>query len=403
MKNNNDEEFQFLKIKQDTSNSQINKNQNEEISNTKEEEKKIRNSSFEILRIILMNFIILSHILFHTETLPKLDEKNFTKIINGRYIFLRILSNYGKFGDITFMMISGYFSIKRLKFHYIKFILIATETYVYHYLLLFLSFKLKDIYKDIELLRQKNGSIYFPLTSKLGHWFTQHYLILLIFLPYINKGLLSLSHKEYQTLIYLILIFFCILRSLTVVYKIENNIFLANQIIKLLLPYIIGGYISIYDLKFKKFWKIFGIVCFILTIIFEYIFENLAKYYKNYIFILWQNELSLNINSLLLYLSSIGIICLLKDIKIYSKIINFISASVLGIYLIHANKNISPFIYNAWFKTNDYNQENFFIRYVTKSYLIFGICLIIDIIRRYTIGIIIEIILNYIIGLFKNI
>ena len=34
------------------------------------EKPKIRNSSFELLRIILMILIILSHIIFHTKSLP---------------------------------------------------------------------------------------------------------------------------------------------------------------------------------------------------------------------------------------------------------------------------------------------------------------------------------------------
>ena len=69
-------------------------------------------------------------------------------------------------------MISGYFSVKRLDFHYYKFILIATETYTYHYLFLYISFKLIPIYKDISPLQQKNGSMYLPLNTSLGHWFT---------------------------------------------------------------------------------------------------------------------------------------------------------------------------------------------------------------------------------------
>ena len=56
-------------------------------------------------------------------------------------------------------------------------------------------------------------------------------------------------------------------------------------------------------------------------------------------------------------LSSIGLIYFVKDFSYYNKTINFISPSTFGIYLIHANKNIAPFIYNAWFKTNDYNEE----------------------------------------------
>ena len=405
MKENIDEENQILYInKKEKENSEIkkeNKKQNKTILDLKEE-KKIRNSSFEILRIILMIFIAMSHIIFHTKSLPKLDDKNYTKIINKNYIYLRIISNYGKLGDILFIMISGYFSIKRLNFHYIKFILISSETYFYHYIFLFLSFKLKDKYKEIELLKQNKGSFYFPLTNNLGHWFTQNYLLLLIFMPYINTSLLSLNHEKYKALVILIIIFYCIFRGIFSIYQIVSIIFNASHLIKLILPYIIGGYIRLFDLEYKKFWKIFGILCFLLTIIFEIIFDNLAIKYNNYIFIICQNELSLNINSILLFFCSMGVICLFKDIQIYNKFINFISASVLGIYLIHANKNISPFIYNAWYKTNDYNEENFFIRYFSKVFLIFIVCLIIDIIRRYTIELLIVNIITFLENTFKN-
>ena len=407
MKKNEDEEYQSLNIKnnkvkqKNKKKLKMNKDNNIQASNIKLE-KVIRNSSFELLRFILMMFIVLSHILFHTKSLPKLDEKNYKTIINNNYILLRIISNYGKLADITFCMISGYFSIKRLNFHYIKFILIASQIYFYHYLFYYLSFKLKNIYPDIYLLSQKIGSVYFPLTTSLGHWFAQHYLLLLIFMPFINTGLLSLSHEQYKTLVILIIIFYCILRSFFNVFKIENSVFAATQLIKIMLPYFIGGYIRLFDLNNPLFWKILGFICFLLTIIFEFVYEKAAIYYNNYIYILLQNEISLNINSLLLFFCSIGLICMFKDIIIYNKTINFISASVLGVYLIHANKNIAPFIYNGWFKTNDYNQEYFFIKYFTKAFIIFFISLIIDIIRRYTVGVVIKYILFYFINIFKE-
>jgi len=354
----------------------------------------IRNSSFEILRIILMFLIILSHIKYHTKSLPHLKNNNYHKLINNKYILLRIISNYGKFGDIVFIMISGYFSLKRIKFHYIKFILIASETYTYHYLLLYISNKLKYIYKDIKYFETDKISQYFPLISSTGHWFTQHYLLILIFMPFINTGLLNLTHKQYKILVILILIFYCLIKAFINICNISSKLFSVTQFLKLLMPYIIGGYIRIYDSKYLLFWKISGILFFILTIIFEILFDNLAIKYNEFLWIIIQNELSLQLYSIFPILSSIGIICLFKDFKIYNKIINFISASVLGIYLIHANKNIAPFIYNSIFKTNDYIGEYFFFKYFLKAIIIFVLCLLIDIIRRFTIGFFIEIILK---------
>ena len=402
MSNNFDDEIQSLNINQNNKIQEINQTQNKEASTSKEG-KKIRNSSFEVLRIILMYLIILSHIKFHTKAFPNLEEKNYLKIITGKYITLRIISNYGALSDIIFIMITGYFSIKRLNFNYTKFILIASETYLYHYLFYYLSFILKDKYKNIEMLKQKTGSVYFPLITILGHWFTQHYLLLLIFMPFINTALLSLSHEQYKTLIILIFIFYCILKPFINIYKISSSIFSVTQLLKLILPYIFGAYIRLFDLKYTKLWKIYGIISFSLTVILEIITEYLSLSYKNYIFISYNYEIALSINSPLSFICSVGVITIFKDIKKYSKFINFISVSVLGIYLIHANKNISPFIYNGWFPLNDYNEDYFFVKYFIKAFIIFVICLIIDIIRRFTIGFIIEKILEYLIKFKKSI
>ena len=391
-------ENQPLKFEENKENREIKEKDNKNSDNISinKEQNIIRNSSFDLLRIILMILIILSNILKYTKSLRKLSNQNFLQILNQNYIFLRIISNYEKFGEILLMMISGYFSVKKLNFHYTKLILIALEIYIYHFLFLYISIKFKDKYKKIYIFNQRKGSYYFALTTFLGNKFIQHYVLLLFFMSYINSGLLSLSYEQYKNLVILIIIFNCIIRSLYNIYEIQSFIFTPNEIINLLLPYIIGGYLRIFDIQYKilLFLKISAIPVLILTIIYEFIFDYLAINYKNYIYIQWQNELSLSTNSIFLFLSSIGIICLCKDIKIYSKIINIISDSIIGIYLIHANKNIAPLVYNTWYQINDYNQKYFLIKYISKAFIIFFICLIIDIIRRYTIGLFIEFILN---------
>lgn len=75
-----------------------------------------------------------------------------------------------------------------------------------------------------------------------------------------------------------------------------------------------------------------------------------------------------------------------KNINFYNKKINWIAESVLGIYLIHGNKNLTPYIYNVWFKTNNINDSLFFVKYIIKGMIIISVSIIIDLIRRYTLG-----------------
>ena len=167
---------------------------------------------------------------------------------------------------------------------------------------------------------------------------------------------------------------------------------MTTPLIRLLLSYIIGGYIKIYNLNYKFIWKKIGIFYFIFSI-----FYLLLIQYKNYNCILFKIYLSFNINSFMSIIGSMGIIFLFKNFSFYSKKINWISSSVLGIYLIHGNKNISPYIYNIWFATNNVKDSYFFVKYIIKGILILLISLIIDIIRRYTIGLLFNKILSKII------
>ena len=363
--------------------------------------KKERNSSFELLRIILIVLIVLHHIFINTYSLQKININNCQK--KWKYIILRILSNYGQFGNNVFIMISGYFSVTKTNFNIFKFLYMVFEIYTYYYPCLFLGKRLSIKYKQIRFLNYSNKMIYFPILTTNGNWFIQIYITLLLFIPYINTGLLNLNKQKYKNLVFMIIIFYCIFYSLTLFYGINSIIFSTNPLIRLLLPYIIGGYIKIYNLNYKLLWKINAFIYFPLTIISEIIFDILTLKFNNYNFIKFHLNLSISMNSILSITGAIGLIYVFQNIKFHSKKLNFIAISVLGIYLIHGNKHISPYIYNIWFATNNIDESFFFFKYIFKAILIIGFSIIVDIIRRYTIGKFFEKLINIITILFKQI
>ena len=375
---NNDNEIFICKI--DSSNKET------KLANTKRK----RNSSFELLRIILMSLIVLHHIFINTNSLQKLNNNNYKKIIFWKYIILKIISNYGYLGNNAFIMISGYFSITKTNFNIFKFLYMIFEIYTYYYPSLFFGKKLNKKYKNIQFPNYSKMTIYFPILTRNGNWFIQIYLSLLLFLPYINTGLLSLNKQKYKNLVITIIIFYCIFNSFLDFFGFNSNIFKTTPLISLLLPYIIGGYINIYGLYFKFLWKIFAIIYFPLTIMSEIIFDTLALKMNNFNFIKFHLNLSIYMNSIISISGAMSLIFLFQNYKFYSKKINFIAASALGIYLIHGNKHISPYIYNIWLETNNINDKYFFVKYVIKAIFIIGFSITIDIIRRYTIGLFFE-------------
>ncbi len=349
--------------------------------------KKERNSSFELLRMILMNLIVLHHIFINTYSLKKINICHYKKIILWKYIILKIISNYGQFGNNLFIMISGYFSVSKTAFNEYKFTYFILEVYTYYFPSIFIGKKLSKKYKNLKFPNFSNNKIYFPLLTTNGNWFIQTYLLLLIFMPYINIGLLSLNKKKYKNLVILIIIFYCIFNSLAKIFNFNSKIFETTGLIKLLLPYIIGGYIKIYDLHLEILWLLMSFIYFPLTILSEIFFDILTFKFKTCTFINFHLNISYSMNSILSIIGAMGLIYLFKRIKFYSKTINYLSGSVLGIYLIHGNKNISPYAYNIWLETNNLDNSFFFFKYIIKAILIMGFSLFIDIIRRYTIGI----------------
>ena len=355
--------------------------------------KKERNSSFELLRIILMSLIVLHHIFINTYSLKKISICNSKKLNYGKlykYIILKIISNYGRFGNNVFIMISGYFSVSKTGFNKYKFIIFILEVYTYYYPSIFIGTKLSKKYKNLKCPNYSDNKIYFPLLTSNGNWFIQIYILLLIFIPYINVGLLSLKKKKYKNLVILIIIFYCIFNSLTNIINFNSLIFKTTDLIRLLLPYIIGGYIKIYDLHPKILWTFLGLIYFPLTILSEIIFDILIFKYNTCTFMKFHINLSYEMNSILSIIGAMGLIYLFKNIKFFNRTINYISSSVLAIYLIHGNKNISPYIYNTWFEINNIDDNFFFFKYIIKAILIIGFSVFIDIIRKNTIGLLFE-------------
>ena len=183
--------------------------------------KKDRNSSFELLRIILITLIVLHHIFINTISLKNIKRYN----CNWKYILLRIISNYGPFGNNVFIMISGYFSVSKTVFNLNKFLSILLEIYTYYYPSILIGKQLSLQYRNVKFPNYSNFKIYFPNLTGNGNWFAQIYLCLLIFTPFINIGLLSLNKKKYTELVIFIIIFYCIFNPITQFYNLNSIIF----------------------------------------------------------------------------------------------------------------------------------------------------------------------------------
>jgi surface polysaccharide O-acyltransferase-like enzyme len=215
-----------------------------------------------------------------------------------------------------------------------------------------------------------------------------------LFLPIINKGISYLNKSELKICFLSILFLFVFWHDLM---NLRKDIFMTNKgfsILWLLIFYITGSYFGKYKIKNNKIY-IF-LISFLIYIFTSILYYSIYNYriddsnidIKNKIIITLKNILTENYDSNLKVIQSISIILFLLQInynKYFGQIISSIGTHTFGVYLIHENKCIKKDIINNLFN-NDNNNINIFSVYklfMTKSLLIFIICIIIDYLRNF--------------------
>ncbi len=324
--------------------------------------KKERNSNIELLRIISIILIVISHYVVHG---IGIDTLNYMSTSITR-VFLQSLI-LGNLGTILFVLITGYYLINSKKLNSKKLIRLILQVVFYSsaiYILLVLFHKEPFSIKNIMIS-------FLPITRKF-YWFATAYIILYLFHPFINKLLNNLTQKEHFHFNILLLGLFSILHTIT------TKDFYGNEIIQFLLYYSIGAYLSKYpNNTFSKNNSI-------QFIILPFIMIELS--------ILLFDLLHLNDYSIWLLSRHSPIAILLctslfdrftKKKEKHNKLINTIGPLVFGVYLISDHYYLKYRIWINLFKAN---------RYMTFPYVVLNIlfavsttiivCIIIEYIRK---------------------
>lgn len=317
-----------------------------------------RKSNFELLRIIAMIFIILHHFVVHQPD----SFINMNIMSSSNFIYSLFFSG-GKFGVALFIMITGYFMIDK-DFKFIKLIKLELQVLFYTISIFLLAtifnineFSLLELFKSL-----------FPIIFK-KYWFVISYFILMLFVPYINKSLNSLSKNDYIKLL--------IICSILVI---VSNIKLEyiNETIMMLYYYIIGSYIKKYNQDFKRIEKLSFIlsITFYLLMSISIIFLQKLNYSDTHYYT--------HIGSIFNFISAVSLFIWfsLRDLT-YSKLINNISSICFSIYLFHDNPIVRKILWQGIFKINNCNNVLLLIDTGFKSVIfIFFITFIIETFRK---------------------
>ena len=283
---------------------------------------KMRNSNFELLRLLAMIVIIASHFLVHgtgvTSTPPLL-----TNVI---IIGSRISNN-------IFFLLTGYF-LQNSKFTFKKLLSLFIQIIFVNYSLLLINlfvFKERNI---VLILKQL-----FPISSSMN-WFITAYLGIYMIMPFLQKASTALRKNKdiYGVFIFVL---FCIM-------GLYGFITPSN-------PYYSGILFGIYIVFVGDFIRykqsvlnsthilVYGIGAFILLILIHKVLLKLTIYIPTLSAYIEHFEGN---SSPLITLIAISLVLNFKRLKINSKIINLFASSTLFVYLIHDN---GAFKDHLWF------------------------------------------------------
>lgn len=280
------------------------------------EKNKMRDSNFELLRIICMMFIFLYHYI------------NYGGILNvGSYTINKLTALFlysgGRVGVNIFILIMGYFMIKS-KFKIKKVLKMIFQVFFYSSILAVIG--VHRLHANFEVI-----SIWEYLTPTLSalYWFATYYIIVYLVSPFLNKLIKALGKSGCEKLIISGGVI------LSVIPTISYRITFASEFFTwFVYMYIIGAYIREYNFEFKNknTAKILTLAYPIFSFLIVVISILINKYFN----------LNLDITHfeglycLPVVVGSIAMFMWFKNLHIKeNKIINFFGKTSFAVYLLH--------------------------------------------------------------------
>ena len=297
--------------------------------------KKVRQSNFELMRIVSMFFIVIWHFFVHGDIW--VGTHGITNHVCS------ILSALFLVHVNSFILLTGYFNYDK-EFKLSKVIKLNNQMWFYRALaVIIFVFCLSYPYAKIDILHMLS-----PIPRFDYYWFLLVYMLLYIFSPLLNT-IIKNSSKDRHKKIILALFIISVLSYLTL--DEFFDITRGYSVLSFIMLYFIGSYLHKYPIEKSNMFKSFSKNKIILLSIFLYVFlaivnmllnnfgstisnipNSIVQYYSKVIldgYTAYSNPL--------IIIGAISYFIFFSQLEIKSKVINFFSKHVLGVYLITEN------------------------------------------------------------------
>ena len=310
-----------------------------------------RNSSVELLRLLSIWMIVVYHLSMHSfGELP------------SHSTFWDAVTNIFHIGVICFVLISGYFGIKASIYGALKLVVMC----LFYSLLIMIS---KVLVLDFPI----TPSLLYVSVTPLMHeewWFITSYVILYALSHFLNKLWQISTDKERKiliTLLFGIMAYFGWIGNISTIHG-------GRDIITFTFLYFLGKLIASPSFRLPNYLKMncLYVVISVIIIVAAMLPQSLHAAHRIIRFVCF------GYNSPGLILMGVSVFCFFVQLPMFqNKWINYVSASVLPVYLLHENSFTYPLMKSLVFLEGN-NKLFIFFGYILLSFLIVATCIIID-------------------------
>ncbi|MGN1303819.1 MAG: acyltransferase [Oscillospiraceae bacterium] len=296
--------------------------------------KKIRESNIELLRIIAMFLIVLSHCIPFNLSLSSpyyIDVRQCSESISN--IVLALFSYSGQIGNAIFLICSCWFLTESRSVKSEKIINMLADTW-FICLLFYAIFKLCGV----EIGAATTIKSLFPITVS-SYWFITCYLVFYLIHPIINLIINGLNKRQLFITVLVGSILYLFINTL-----LYEKVYECSNLIRFTVVYLFIAYLKKYmpsfmnNIRLNKLILGFSVIALLLLIIVTNFLGLRISLLKGQL-LHWAQY-----NNPIIVLMAVSLFNLFRSINIKSGFINTISATTLLIYIIHSNALVNAFV-----------------------------------------------------------
>lgn len=349
--------------------------------------KRVKN--YEILRILAMLMIVSLHYLSKGGALA-----NPAGELTGSGYAAWLIEAFCLAAVNVYVLISGYFGIGELELSE-KLVKIKVQDIFKRTLRIYLQVWFYSVVLGVIFLvtGQQEFDIYtafmyvFPLSTE-HYWFATAYLLLTIFMPFLNAGFDKMEKCAVEVVLLCMLVIFSVAKTvLPMQLPWDHKGYDAFWFVFL---YLTGAYIRRYGMKWITnrtrallLYMSSTLLVFASMLLIRFLYQKTGSLVD---FVSY----GYSYNFLFTYLASIGLFMIFMpkaDVsqKECSSFLQTISSATFGVYLIHEHVNVR-YLWPTWFQSAEYATGSvpvFLLHMVGTVLLVYVVCTMIEIVRGY--------------------